>query len=116
MAGVLRHWPGATVAAVSRVPLRGFQHFLNAYRGSWQGATGSTSVVLRRDEFPYVIRHGTSDFAVFCEVLLQEEYACIPHLDDVRTIVDAGANVGFSTRYLLRRFPSARVIALEPDF
>jgi len=32
-----------------------------------------------------------------------------------RTIVDLGANVGFSARFLGERYPDARVIAFEPD-
>jgi FkbM family methyltransferase len=33
----------------------------------------------------------------------------------VRTIVDAGANVGTASVFLLNAYPNARVIALEPD-
>ena len=33
----------------------------------------------------------------------------------VEYIIDAGANIGLASIYLLRRFPLARVIAIEPD-
>ncbi len=56
-----------------------------------------------------------SDFDVFCQVILQEEYQCVPQLPDVRSIIDAGANVGYATRYFLARFPDARILAIEPD-
>jgi FkbM family methyltransferase len=35
--------------------------------------------------------------------------------DTARTIVDLGANVGLSARFLCERYPDARVFAFEPD-
>jgi FkbM family methyltransferase len=49
------------------------------------------------------------------EVLGNEQYACLRGLTDVRTIVDAGANVGAAAVFLLNAYPHARLIALEPD-
>lgn len=64
---------------------------------------------------PVYVRRGTSDLLVFDQIFVEREYRCIDHLENVRTIVDAGANVGFSSAYLLSRFPKARVTCLEPD-
>src|SRR5262249_51497004 len=33
----------------------------------------------------------------------------------VKTIIDAGANIGLSAVYLARRFPDATVVAIEPE-
>jgi FkbM family methyltransferase len=64
---------------------------------------------------PLELRAGSSDFDVFHEVFLNEAYACFDDLDDVGLIVDCGANAGYSAAYLLSRFPSARLVAIEPD-
>ena len=37
-------------------------------------------------------------------------------MDNARTVVDAGANLGVFTAYAARRFPAGRVIALEPFY
>ncbi len=58
---------------------------------------------------------GSSDIAVFNQIFVEEEYICLRDLRDVAVIIDLGANVGFSSAYFLNRFPSAKVLALEPD-
>jgi FkbM family methyltransferase len=115
VAGLIRYWPRATFAAIRRLPASEWRGFLTAYQRAAIGNTGTSIIRITEDEHPYELRHGTSDFAVFCQVLLAREYKYVPDLNDVHTIVDAGANVGFSTRYLLNRFPGARAIVIEPD-
>lgn len=44
-----------------------------------------------------------------------KEYSCLDYLVSPNLIVDCGANAGFSSAYLLSQFPSASVIAIEPD-
>lgn len=39
----------------------------------------------------------------------------LPGLDEPRWIIDAGANVGYATRWFAESFPDATVIAIEPD-
>ena len=69
--------------------------------------------------FPGVLHHfslrpNTSDWAVFRQIFLEEEYAVdITKPPDI--IIDAGANIGLFTIYIKTRFPKARVICLEPD-
>lgn len=60
-------------------------------------------------------RVGASDLDVFHQVFVDREYAPLDDLSDVRLVVDCGANVGYSSAYFLSRFPSCRVIAVEPD-
>ena len=43
------------------------------------------------------------------------EYEPLDDLDDIRLVVDCGANVGYASAYFLSHFPQARVIAVEPD-
>ena len=48
------------------------------------------------------------------EVFVAEQYAdFLP--DDAKLVVDGGANVGTATAWFRGRYPSARVIAVEPD-
>lgn len=51
------------------------------------------------------------------EIYAHSEYDAVLRRDlgSVRTVVDLGANIGLSVRLWAARFPSARVIAVEPD-
>ncbi|GAB4165204.1 MAG: hypothetical protein Fur0032_01800 [Terrimicrobiaceae bacterium] len=63
---------------------------------------------------PVRVRTGTTDLEVAAHSFLRREFDQLP-LSDPRTIVDAGANIGASSMALARRFPDARVLAIEPD-
>jgi FkbM family methyltransferase len=58
---------------------------------------------------------GSSDIDVFAQIFAWEGYACLQSISSPRWILDLGANAGYSSAYLLSRFPAARVIAVEPD-
>lgn len=60
------------------------------------------------------LRNRTSDFDVFRQVFLQQQYV-IPDLKDPHFIIDAGANIGLTSLFLLLRYPNATIIAIEPD-
>jgi FkbM family methyltransferase len=63
----------------------------------------------------YMRTGDSSDFKAFTQIFLEEEYKPLRAIAAPRVIVDCGSNVGYSSRYLLEAFPSARVIAIEPD-
>ncbi len=69
----------------------------------------------KHSHFPMLARAKSSDLYVFDQIFVDREYRCLDGLKNVRTIIDAGANVGYSSAYLLSRFPNAQVIAIEPD-
>jgi len=62
------------------------------------------------------IRRKTSDEEVFEDVLVRGEYDS-PELRrlDAASILDGGANVGYTTLFLHSVFPEARIVAVEPD-
>lgn len=63
-------------------------------------------------------RYGTSDLAVFRQMFIDREHdwaLALEPVGDGGLILDCGANVGLATVCLLRLFPRARVIAVEPD-
>ena len=64
---------------------------------------------------PLLCRPRTSDLEVFDQIFVGREYRCLDDAKDVGLIIDCGANVGYSSAYLLSRFPAAKVIAVEPD-
>lgn len=64
---------------------------------------------------PVLLRPATSDYLVFCQVLIRREYAPITEFKSPKLIVDCGANVGYTSAYFLSCFPDATLIALEPD-
>jgi len=60
------------------------------------------------------MRFGTSDQCVYEEVLFDKCYEFDPGLTP-KIIVDAGANIGCSSIYFANRYPSAAIIAIEPE-
>jgi FkbM family methyltransferase len=73
-------------------------------------------VVLQGDSQPLHLRLGSTDFWVLEEIFAENEYGMVPD-DTVRPgglVVDLGANIGLSVRYWQNRWPSCRVVAVEP--
>jgi FkbM family methyltransferase len=62
-----------------------------------------------------ILRRSTSDPLVFEQIFVQEDYFCPFYTRYPHTIVDAGANVGYSSIYFATRYPAARVLAIEPN-
>jgi len=64
---------------------------------------------------PVHLRIRTSDISLFHDILMGGAYDI--HLPGFlpQTIVDAGANVGMASVYYANRFPTARIIAVEPE-
>jgi FkbM family methyltransferase len=62
-----------------------------------------------------LVRRGTSDEPTFDQIFLEGDYDFDFTGLDPRLIIDAGANVGYSTIFFARRFPRAHVVALEPE-
>jgi FkbM family methyltransferase len=52
---------------------------------------------------------------VFKQVFEDQEYGILGSSADEVTIIDGGANVGYTSVFLARRFPNAKIIAVEPD-
>jgi FkbM family methyltransferase len=76
---------------------------------------GVGSVSLPGYSAPLFYRARSSDPCVLRQVFANRDYAPITGLPDVRLIVDCGANVGYTSFYLLHHYPKAHVIVVEPD-
>src|ERR1044072_1409832 len=62
---------------------------------------------------PIELRSHTSDILVFREVFLFKSYD-VP-LNDIKIIVDGGANVGLASIFFKQKFPDCEVYSIEPD-
>ena len=77
-------------------------------------------LVLEKDNIEISLRKKSSDYEVFDQVFIRDEYhPVINYIIDnnitINTIIDAGSNIGLTSIKLLNNFPKARVICLEPD-
>jgi FkbM family methyltransferase len=64
---------------------------------------------------PICIRGGnSSDGFAFYQLLVMKDLEVLD-LSSPGLIIDAGANIGMASLYLLNRYPSLKIIAVEPD-
>ncbi|HYD23648.1 MAG TPA: FkbM family methyltransferase [Croceibacterium sp.] len=117
--------------------LRGLRQTLkDAYRcgpafaaAGLRQARGTGLVAWRSDGHRLVARRGMSDFETFRQVFrnrdydldaayerrVMDRYRAIVAAGQCPVIVDAGANVGAATLWLARKYPEARLLAVEPE-
>lgn len=69
-----------------------------------------------------ILRKDTSDLFVLNQVILQNEYAPLYDMisqredrNEIKVIVDVGANIGVTTLYFSSLFPKASIYAIEPS-
>lgn len=87
--------------------------FASLEDGGGQGES-TYSVWLKSRRTPLTLRRGSSDFSVFRQVILDDQYG-LSEITNPKYIVDAGANIGLTSVVFLERFPECRVLAIEPD-
>ncbi len=64
--------------------------------------------------FPFTLRNDTSDTHTFFQVFLNNEYGIsIPFVP--KLIIDGGANIGLFALKMKQKFPSVKIICIEPD-
>ena len=88
----------------------------------WADLAGNCSIaqrhrIVRIPGYPHLLyfREGSSDPRVMEQVFGRQEYRCLAYEPGVRFIVDCGANVGYTSAYLLHRYPAVRIAVIEPD-
>lgn len=69
---------------------------------------------IKNAQYPLLMRIGSSDREVLAQIFIEREYEPIA-VESPRTILDLGANVGYSSAYFLSKYPDATVLAVEPD-
>jgi FkbM family methyltransferase len=78
------------------------------------GRNHLTAIRLPGIRAPLYLRARTSDLRAFQQVFIDGDHDVGPRLAP-RTIIDAGANVGFASVAFANRYPDAQIIALEVD-
>ncbi|GEL44556.1 hypothetical protein MEX01_51470 [Methylorubrum extorquens] len=74
----------------------------------------SFAVIIEGFPRPIELRMGTSDLPTYYQVFKRFDYDIpLPFIPE--TIVDLGANIGLAAVYFHVRWPSARIVAVEPD-
>ena len=63
---------------------------------------------------PIHLRQNTSDSDVFNQVILSREYR-IDEVSNPQFIIDAGANIGLTSLFYHKEYPSARIFAVEME-
>jgi FkbM family methyltransferase len=73
-------------------------------------------------DFQVIVRRNTSDVPVLRDILVKKEFKPLVELirrqkedKSIRTVIDAGANIGCSTIFFKRAFPDATIISIEPE-
>lgn len=61
------------------------------------------------------LRIDDSDIRVFKQIFVDNEYDSLNLPEAAETIVDLGANIGLSALFFLKKYPDARIVAVEPD-
>jgi FkbM family methyltransferase len=84
--------------------------------GASRGVGGSSVIELKikNAEYPILMRIGSSDRDVLGQIFIEREYEPIA-MSHAGAILDLGANVGYSSAYFLSKYPTATVVAVEPD-
>ncbi|HUB72990.1 MAG TPA: FkbM family methyltransferase [Solirubrobacteraceae bacterium] len=107
----------AVTAAIGSLGPRRAMRFWAARRGLPLGRRGGRYLLSPAPAAPpLAARAASSDLDVFRNVFVERAYAGVGgDADDVRLVVDCGANVGYASAYFAVRYPRAELIAVEPD-
>ena len=62
---------------------------------------------------PVAIRTGMSDMQVFHDIFIWDEYSFLKPVSERISILDIGANVGYSSTYFAGIYPKCEVVAVE---
>jgi FkbM family methyltransferase len=66
-------------------------------------------------QHPVWLRYASSDRWAIRKIFIEDEYQPLDGIEAPKTIIDCGANAGYSAFYFLSKYPQAKVIAIEPD-
>jgi FkbM family methyltransferase len=84
----------------------------------WFGLNARLQVWVKNEFCPMgvYLRPGASDWRVFRQIFVDNEYAPFcEKIKDARVVVDAGANIGLSAVYFLEKYRGAECLCIEPE-
>lgn len=109
-----KHYKISLRTLLATVKPRSVGDVLSAFDDFSVRAEGRTEVHVHGVRHAIQLRNRTSDFAVFRQVFLEQQYN-LPIVRHAEYIIDAGANIGLSSVYFLSRNKNVRIVAIEPD-
>jgi len=92
----------------------GWRGLLCFARIRYSSSESPARMYFRRNRHPVYIRPKSSDVLTTREIFLDRDYD-FPVEGRVEVIVDAGANIGLASVFFANAYPSARIIAIEPE-
>lgn len=114
--------PKAAYRAVSRllnaasvIFAEGWTTYSTLMRPRQPGESAFREVHLSTAGYPITIRPGTPDVACLVQNLVRAEYGQFGSRFRPNLIIDGGAYIGDVSIYFLNRFPTTRIVALEPS-
>lgn len=80
----------------------------------------ASAFVVSKEGVKFSLRKHSSDLKVFRQIIINEEFENVVQLIQrhnikIKTVIDAGANIGLTTLYLKNHFGDAKVLCIEPD-
>ena len=97
------------------------KRFENIYlKENFKVSRSTKFIKLDNDRFNLSLRKTGSDWEVFSQIFMHNEYKPVCRalrLNNInpKLILDLGANIGLTTAYLKNIFPDCEVISVEPD-
>ena len=92
----------------------GVRAALSTYRRLWSDGGDVQEISVPGLPDSVAIRSGTADASTFEKMFVWNDYD-LEYPDGVRTVIDAGANIGLSAVFFANRFPDATIVAIEPE-
>ncbi|MEZ8195316.1 FkbM family methyltransferase [Vibrio cortegadensis] len=87
---------------------------IDSIKAQYFGGSELFSIKLDYLEHPLSLRLLGSDVPTFKKIFIEQEYDFHTNIPP-KVIVDAGANVGFTSVYLANKFPECKIISIEPE-
>lgn len=85
-----------------------------SYYTLWIFLRKSFPIYTKNSKQPIYLRPYTSDFSVYRQIFLEDEYDTL-FPENSLNIIDAGANVGLFSVYIKQKFPESNIVCIEPD-
>jgi FkbM family methyltransferase len=92
----------------------GVKGAIATHRRIWSKPAGLKDIHIPGLSHPISLRSGTADASTLEKIFVWNDYD-LDYPAEVKTVIDAGANIGLSSIFFAVRFPHATVVAIEPE-